>query len=223
MSPPRRQVTDEDLTALERQLERMQAHLVEMENTLAALDRKKTEVASSAAEMRSSVDEVQQDLATRREALIRAQRDRLGHVLAEAVAERDLIARRLAKRLAPVLDDLGKLDAARTRLDEAHAELTQMDGPRHVAEIPEEPGELDEQWQPLVTLVAADVDRGLADQLVDAASKSPLGHAIGELPPHLREAARQRRGVLLRDARARRQAELDDGAAPTQISSREAS
>ena len=72
--------------------------------------------------------------------------------------------------------------------------------------------ERSEAWRRLVTLVAPLTDAGLTEELVDAAARSPLGHAIDDLPLHLRGAARERRKVLLRYARTRRRVALGAGA-----------
>ena len=128
----------------------------------------------------------------------------------EALARRDAICRRLVEQITPALGDLSEFDSARKSLDEAHASLRRLGAP--VPELPQAPLERSEAWRRLVTLVAPLTDAGLTEELVDAAARSPLGHAIDDLPLHLRGAARERRKVLLRHARTRRRVALGAGA-----------
>jgi chromosome segregation ATPase len=200
---PAKPVTDADLSALERELERMQAHLAETEEALEELARKQAEVAGTATSMRESVGELERDLAAKRQKLARAERERATRAFEKTVGTRDELARRLASRLVPVLEDIRALDAARSEAASAHETLKQLDGPRRAEALPPEPTELTEQWKRLIARVATELDDHLADELLDVAARSPLGHAIDDLPAHLHEAARQRRRSLLNEARAR--------------------
>jgi DNA repair exonuclease SbcCD ATPase subunit len=203
--PPRGRDPAADVEALERELARMNAQLAEADGTLAELERQRAEVVGAAENVRRAMADLEQDLVQRREALATAEREQAERDLRDSVAERDAVALRLAKHLAPVLDDIAALDDARSDVAAAHARLRQLDGPkarRPVPPIPPEPPELADRWKWLITRAGAEFDQHLADQLLDAAARSPLGHAIEELPAHLRESARQRRRLLWNEARS---------------------
>ena len=77
-------------------------------------------------------------------------------------------------------------------------ELTNGRGP---TDLPPEPEDLQEQWDRLAGHVRRGLGQQLDDELIDAAARSPMGAAIGDLPRHLQEAARRRRQLLMRSAR----------------------
>jgi hypothetical protein len=191
-----------DVEALERELARMNAQLAEADEALAELELQRAEVTGAAENVRRAMIDLERDLVQRREALATAEREQAGKALRDSVAERDAVAVRLAKHLMPVLDDIAALDDARSHVAAAHERLRQLDGPEARRPVPPEPPELADRWKWLITRAGAEFDEHLADQLLDAAARSPLGHAIEDLPAHLREPARQRRRLLWNEARS---------------------
>jgi DNA repair exonuclease SbcCD ATPase subunit len=198
---PRGRGAAADVEALERQLAQMNAQLAETDGALAELERQRAELGDAAENIRRAAIDLNRDLMQRREAVAQEEREQAGKALRDALTERDSIAAMLAKKLASILDDIATLDDARSRVAAAEATLRQLGGPQAVRSLPPEPPELAEHWKWLMTRVGAELDAHLADELIDAAALSPLGHAIEDLPGHLREAARHRRRELLKERR----------------------
>jgi chromosome segregation ATPase len=203
-----------ELRALEVELEQQQAQLSEAEEAFAALERQRAQISDTASRMREAISGLEHEVSEGREAVARAECDEAKHVLDQAVAKRDRIALRVAQALGRVLEQVDALDAARADTGAAHARLTQLQGPRNAEPLPPEPRELVEPWERLLDRVRTEVDDGLVEELLDAAARSPLGHAIDDLPAHLREPARQRRQLLLKSARGRKAIE-SNGASPS--------
>jgi len=198
---PRGRGAAADVEALERELALMSAQLAETERALAELERQRAEMVGTAENVRQAMTDLGQDLVQRRETLAKAEREQAGKALRDSLAERDAVAVRLAKHLRPLLDDIAALDDARSQVTAAHARLRKLEGPQALRPVPPEPPELADRWKWLITRAGAEFDSHLADELLDAAARSPLGHAIEDLPAHLREAARQRRRLLRNEAR----------------------
>jgi hypothetical protein len=214
VGPPKKQQLIVDLQTLEQKLEEQQMQLGDVQAALAALERQRAEIESAASSVRATITGIERDLAQRREALATAERAEAKQAFDAAVADRDGKAVRLAQSLTKALDALEELDAARGAAAEAHGRLQQLYGPRKAEPLPREPRQLTEPWERLLERMRTEVDVHLVDELVEAAARSPLGHAIDDLPAHLREAARQRRQVLLDGARGREHAKSDGASSP---------
>jgi capsular polysaccharide biosynthesis protein len=205
MSSPETQRLVANVSALEEELERLRARLHEGEERLEALEQQKAETAGSVAMARRALGEFEERLAEQRRDLAEAEHEDARRRLDELVAKRDAAAIQVAAAVHQTLGQLDELDAARAAVAAGRDAIVggQADAQRTV-ELPSEPLELTEAWDRLTTRVRAHIDERLEDELLDAAARSPLGHAIDDLPAHLRAAAQERRRVLLNAAEVRK-------------------
>ena len=70
-------------------------------------------------------------------------------------------------------------------------------------EVEADPEAMRESWDRLSHEVRRRIDEHFEDELVEAAARSPMGHAIPNLPEHLRELARQRHLALAKRGTSR--------------------
>jgi len=97
------------------------------------------------------------------------------------------------------LDTLG--EEARSAWEAAQLRATATGRPLDPAvgdELEADPEVMRESWDRLSHEVRKRIDENFEHELVEAAAQSPMGHAIPNLPEHLRELARQRRLDLAR-------------------------
>jgi DNA repair exonuclease SbcCD ATPase subunit len=106
------------------------------------------------------------------------------------------------------LHDLDTLDEeARSAWEAAQLRATATGKPLDPAagdELEADPEVMRESWDRLSHEVRKRIDENFEHELVEAAAQSPMGHAIPNLPEHLRELARQRRLDLARRGDASR-------------------
>jgi hypothetical protein len=77
----------------------------------------------------------------------------------------------------------------------------ELDAPT-AGEIEAGPDVMRESWERLCEEVRKRINEEFEEELVAAAARSPLGHAINDLPRHLQELARQRYRALVKGSRA---------------------
>ena len=187
----------------------MQATLREEESAVSALE-------EQVAQQRNRVTVDRRELASR-EAQLEETRKDLGKALAEdarrrfeqIVRERDAAAALFVEAAELLIDRLDEVerstDAARlawANVQKADASAGQLDTPLPT-EVQAEPEGMREAWERLRARIRQRIDDQFEDELVEAASRSPLGTAIQDLPAHLREVARRRRQARMRaDGRA---------------------
>jgi hypothetical protein len=201
-----------DVSALEKQLDHLRGRLQDSEGTLEALERQKVQIAGTVMNARRALGDLEKRLNERRQALADAEREEARRTLDAAVAERDEAAVQLAETVGRALDDIDSLDAARAAVGAVHHTFMVGRGRTQAPVLPPEPVGLAEVWDRLVARVRIELDEQLEDNLLDAAARSPLGYAIGELPAHLRAAAQERRRSLMKstlEARDRDRAEAE--------------
>ncbi len=89
-----------------------------------------------------------------------------------------------------------------------------MSGPGRTQPValPPEPVALAESWDRLVARIRTELDQNLEEELLEAAARNPLAHAIDDLPAHLRAAARERRRTLLITYKEREREEAERSA-----------
>ena len=103
------------------------------------------------------------------------------------------------------LDTLG--EEARSAWETAQLRASATGKPLDPAvgdELEADPEVMRESWDRLSHEVRKRIDENFEHELVEAAAQSPMGHAIPNLPEHLRELARQRRLDLARRSDASR-------------------
>jgi hypothetical protein len=200
-----------DVSALEEEHERLRACMDDAQQTLEALDRQKAQAAGTVMNARRALDDLEQRLAETRQALAAAEREEASRTLEVAVAERDAAAMQLAETVEQTLADVDSLEAARAAAAAVHQAYVSGPGRTQPVKLSPEPVALAETWNRLVARIRTELDQNLEDELLEAAARSPLAHAIDDLPAHLRAAARQRRRALMTTykERERQEAESD--------------
>jgi DNA repair exonuclease SbcCD ATPase subunit len=181
------------IAVLETELATLRTHEAEGRGTFASLEQQLATVSARIAEVRRAAAEREERLQRARLDLAEARRPEGDYH--EARREVDAIAEELAKRIERVLASLDAYDDSRRALAAARARLT----PSLLAElgpqdVPEEPAAHDavaEHWARLISAVGSHTDHD--DELIEAAVRSSMGHAIATLPAHLRGVARRRR------------------------------
>jgi DNA repair exonuclease SbcCD ATPase subunit len=185
-----------EIARLEHQLETLQSHesddrsaFADLEERLAGLSHKIASARRTAAECEERLEGARAELAVARRA----------DALTEAQRRVKEIAEQLADDIERLSGGLDAYDNARRGVDTAKVELFAA-GLAHLVRENEETGaaeaRLREHWNLLATL-SEHAERELEEELVEAAAQSPMGHAISNLPPHLRESARRRRDAHL--------------------------
>ena len=163
-----------------------------------SLTRRALEVHQEAVEKkRSELDERLAEQARRLFEQVLQDRTAAGKSVAEA-------AEILLKRLRD-LDTLG--EEARSAWEAAQLRASVTGRPLDPAsgdELEADPEVMRESWDRLSHEVRKRIDENFEHELVEAAAQSPMGHAIPNLPEHLRELARQRRLDLARRSDASR-------------------
>jgi chromosome segregation ATPase len=190
-----------EIAELEREMERVDASARDAETALSALEDQRAEAIGRLQLARRASADFEARIAERRAALEQARKEAAVIALREAVRRRNAVAARVAERLDAAVADLDELDRVREEAHAAHQELLEVANGLGPVDLPEEPEELQDQWERLAAHVRRGLSEQLEDELVEAAARSPMGAAIGDLPRHLQEAARRRRQQLMRAAR----------------------
>jgi chromosome segregation ATPase len=112
----------------------------------------------------------------------------------EALQSRDEAAAGLADAISQMLVELEAYDYAQKAVAAAQSAIDS-------SEEPQEPESLIEPWDKLVAVVRHRINEPFEDELVEAASRTLSSGAIDKLPPHLREAARERTRARVMPAR----------------------
>jgi hypothetical protein len=198
-----------DLFALEEERERLRARMDSAEEMLKALDQQKVEADGTVMNARRALGDLEERFTEIRQALAEAEREEARRTLEAALAERDAAAMQLAETVEQTLDDLNSLDAARAAAGAIHQAFVSGPGRKQPTKLPPEPVALAESWDRLVARIRTDFDQSLEEELLEAAARSPLAHAIDDLPAHLRAAARERRRSLLITSKERERAEAE--------------
>ena len=184
---------EQQLEALRRDLGQANARAAQHEGQLTELDERRAETSDRLQQALQQVDEFRAELERKEAALEEARQQAAIAEVEAAVQRRDETATQVAAAVTVVVDGLEELDGRRETLAQAEAELASQ-GLR--VKVPEEPPSFEEAMERLVGVVRGLLDDTLEDELLEAAARSPRPKAIDELPPHLQEAARNRRRQL---------------------------
>lgn len=189
---PDRDELEQQVTALERDLEAAAAEARSAEETLERLKQSQSETAGRLTLASRAEADLKQRLGEVRAALHDAVREAADQAFGRSVAVRDATAKEAAKAINRAIASLENLDAAREAVHQAAEEATRA-GARVAPTLPAEPASLAEQWSRLEHLVREHAEWRLEEDLVEAAAASAMGHAIEDLPIHLQQLARDRR------------------------------
>jgi hypothetical protein len=197
-----------ELAALQEEIAARQAAVQDEGSTLAALEAQLTEQRDRLTLARRLIADQEKQIEQKRAELEEAVAEDACESFEEAMQERDSAAASLAEAAELVLERLVRLDQSQEAARVAWATVQAAGAagrrwdPQTPPEITAEPEVMREPWDRLRHEIRNRIHEQFEDELVDAASRSPLGSAINDLPLHLRDLARQRRHAIIRDAGA---------------------
>lgn len=197
-----------ELAGLKEEIAALRAAGQEEHSAAAALEAQLTELSYRLTLARGTLadheKQIQEKRAEFEEAVVREAHARFEQVM----QEREAAAVALAEAAELLLERLESLDRSQDAARAAWATAQAGGATGSVSdlqvppEIGAEPEVMHEAWERLCDEIRNRIRNRISDrfedELVDAASRSPLGSAIKDLPLHLREVARQRRHAMIR-------------------------
>jgi chromosome segregation ATPase len=202
---------EREIEALEEEFATLQAAEHEDDSAVTALSAEIEGRRGRLTLTRRALADHEQRMREKRAQLDEAMADDAREVFAQVMQDRHEAAKSVAEAAELFLDRLAALDplreAARSAWATAKSRGKAVGKPLDEAvasDIDAEPEVMRESWDRLCQEVRDRINEQFEDQLVEAAAHSPLGHAINDLPAHLRELARQRHLALIRQSRASR-------------------
>jgi chromosome segregation ATPase len=194
-----------EIAVLEEQVTTLRDEEGQAHATLAVLEAKLAEVDTGIAEARRNASKLEERLEQARAELAETLAEEACRQAQDAMTA---TAGALADSIELVLSTLAAYEMKRGAVTDIRSQLPPSIlarvGPYDVPD-PAEHEAVAESWTRLVAALGARDDAELDDELVEAAARSPMGHAISALPAHLRELARRRREDHLSDlARSQR-------------------
>ncbi len=197
-----------ELVALQEEIAALQAAEQEENSAMAALEAQLTEQRDRLTLARRLLADQEKQIEEKRAELEQAMAEDARERFEEVMREREAAAASLADAAELLLERLAELDRSQDAALVAWATVQAVGAAGRRSdlqtppEITAEPEVMREPWDRLCYEIRDRIDERFEDELVDAASRSPLGSAINDLPLHLRDIARQRRHAIIRDARA---------------------
>jgi DNA repair exonuclease SbcCD ATPase subunit len=197
-----------ELAALQEEIAALLAAEQEDDSAMAALEAQLTERRDRLTLARRLLADHQKQIEQKRAELEEAVAEDARERFEEVMREREATAASLAEAAELLLERLAAFDRSQdaARAASATAQAAGAAGrPSDLQTPPEitaEPEVMREPWDRLCHEIRNRINEQFEAELVDAASRSPLGSAINDLPLHLRDLARQRRHAIIRDAGA---------------------
>jgi chromosome segregation ATPase len=190
----------DELAALEQELADLREQEESDSSALAALEAEASKRRDQLETIRDARDEHEQRVEEIRRKLRVA--DEASEACERNVVARDSVAQSVTEAIDRLLEELAELDRAQEEAEGAWvtAEARAREAGRPSPARPRDIGTdttLRDAWERLRTEIRTRSHEQFEDDLVDAAVHSPMGHAINDLPTHLRELARQRRSHLI--------------------------
>lgn len=203
---------EREIEALEEEFATLQATEHEEDSAVAALIAEIEGRRGRLASTRRALADHERRIREKRAELDEAMADHARQVFEQVMQDRHEAARSLAEAAELLLDRLAALDrlreAARSAWATAESRGKAVGKPLDEAaasDIEGEPEVMRESWDRLCQEVRQRINEQFEDELVEAAARSPMGHAVPDLPAHLQELARQRQHALFRQSRASRE------------------
>jgi predicted nucleic acid-binding Zn-ribbon protein len=199
-----------EIDALEEEIAALQSVEHEEDSAVMALSAEIEARHDRLALTRRALADYQERMEEKRAALDEAMAEDARLVLQRTLQDREEAGKSIAEAAELLLARLRALDglqeAARSALvsaeSRARAVGKELVAPA-AAEIEAGPESMRESWERLCEEVRKRINEEFQDDLVNAAARSPMGHAINELPGHLQELARQRQHALMQPSRSR--------------------
>jgi DNA repair exonuclease SbcCD ATPase subunit len=203
-----------ELAALEEELAALHVAEQEERSTMVALEARLMDLRDHLSLARGALADHERQIEEKRAELEQAIAEEAHERFEQILQERETAAAALAEAAEMLLDRIAAVDRSQDAVRSAWATL-EAGGTTGSAsdlqmppEILAEPEVMREPWERLCLEIRNRITERFEDELVDAASRSPLGNAINDLPLHLREAARQRRHAMIRRGQ---EAEAENG------------
>jgi hypothetical protein len=198
---------EKELARLEKELQRV-THLAQKSDAaLVALEEQRAEYAGRLHLAQRAEEDVKRRIEEKRLELQAAEAEALTESYERALAERETAAERFASAVEGAVTALREYEVADESVSAASkAARSRPSGGKTVTDEGE-PAVVAQSIELLVDVVRERLDSDLERDLVEAAARSPLGEDIKYLPTHLQVLARERRGTILNEARARREME----------------
>jgi hypothetical protein len=207
---------EREIEALEEEFATLQATEHEDDSAVTALSAEIERRSDRLAATRRALADHEQRMLEKRAELDEAMAEDAREVFEQVMQDRHEAAKSLADAAELLLDRLAALDplreAARSAWATAESRGRAVGKPLDEAvasDVEGEPEVMRESWDRLCREVRQRISEQFEDQLVEAAARSPLGHAIRDLPAHLQELARQRHRALFRQSHPSRGAQPD--------------
>jgi len=199
---------EREIEALEEEFATLQATEHEDDSAVTALSAEIERRSDRLAATRRALGDHEQRIREKRAELDEAMAEDAREIFEQVMQDRHEAAKSLAEAAELLLDRLAALDrlreAARRAWATAESRGRAVGKPLDEAvasDVEGEPEVMRESWDRVCHEVRQRISEQFEDQLVEAAARSPLGHAIGDLPAHLQELARQRQRALFRQSR----------------------
>lgn len=190
------------LTDIEKQVEALRQDLTQAheqadrhEGALSALDQQRSEAVDRLKLALRQVEDFRSELERKEAELAEARREAALAEAQSAIDRRDTAAQDATAAIGALTDALQRLTTEREEVEHRRADLADSGVS---IDVPPEPPELDEAMGRLTRFVRGLLDEQLEDEILEAAARSTRAQAIEDLPPHLQEAARNRRRELSR-------------------------
>jgi DNA repair exonuclease SbcCD ATPase subunit len=200
-----------EIEALEAEIAKLRAHEHEEDSAVAALREEIEARLGRLSLTRRALADHQEAVEKKRSALDEKLAEKARQLFEQVLQDRRAAGQSVAEAaeiLLTRLHDLDTLDEeARSAWEAAQLRAGATGKPLDPAagdELEADPEVMRESWDRLAHEVRKRIDENFEHELVEAAAQSPMGHAIPNLPEHLRELARQRRLDLARRSDASR-------------------
>jgi chromosome segregation ATPase len=196
----RRQAISDRVAALEEELSTLWTRNEDETSSFSALESQAADLQQRLAETRARLGENETRLAEKQAELAQAKREAAAERYQEAFRVREQAAARVAEAAERVLAELDGYDEATRTLRQVIDDMRAVTGDGVTApDLEGDPEVLSGAWERLEERVRGRISEKLEDELVDAAAQSAMGHAIDDLPEHLREVAHARRRARIKE------------------------
>jgi chromosome segregation ATPase len=196
----RTQPISDRVAALEEELSTLRARTKDETSSFSALESQAADLQQRLAETRARLSENETRLAEKQAELIQARREAAAERYQEAFRAREQAAARVAEAAERVLAELDGYDEATGTLRQVIDDMRAATGDGVTApDLEGDPVTFSGAWERLEERVRDRIGERLEDELVNEAAQSAMGHAIDDLPEHLRDVAHARRRARIKE------------------------
>jgi chromosome segregation ATPase len=196
-----------EISAIERELERVRQQAVREQAALSALDDQRREREGRIAVAQRAQQDLERRLQEKRTEAAHAEAEAALRAFKETLAARDAAAESFTSAASLLISRLEEFDGLQqSARNEWQALVSGRTTPALLANLPDadptaEPEDLSKALARLTELLVERSDQELERDLIEKAARSPLGNDIANLPRHLQDLARARFFALARERR----------------------